>query len=103
MGRRALASIILILICIVVFLFILNWFSSRMNMKPATLLVIALLFVAVIKEKRQPTKTVVKKEEGVNSFFFLLSFYRNIYMYLFDEHGEYKKEENKKTSNKFYI
>lgn len=37
-----------------------------------------------------------KKEEGIISFFFLLSFYRNIYMYLFDEHGEYKKEENKK-------
>lgn len=30
-----------------------------------------------------------KKEEGVISFFFLLSFYRKIYMYLFDEHGEY--------------
>ena len=52
MGRRALASIILVLICIVVFLFILNWFSSKMNMKPATLLVIALLFIAAVKEKR---------------------------------------------------
>lgn len=52
MGRRALASIILILICIVVFLFVLNWFSSKMNMKPATLLFVALLFVAAIKEKR---------------------------------------------------
>lgn len=89
MGRRALASIILILICIAVFLFVLSWFSSRMNMKPATLLFVALIFIVAIKEKRYPTKVVVKKEEGVISFFFLLSFYRNIYMYLFDEHGEY--------------
>lgn len=52
MGRRALISIILILICIVVFLFVLNWFGSRMNMKPATLLVVALIFIAAIAEKR---------------------------------------------------
>lgn len=52
MGRRALASIILILICIVVFLFVLSWFSSKMNMKPATLLVIALISIVAIKEKR---------------------------------------------------
>ena len=52
MGRRALASIILILICIVVFLFVLSWFSSRMNMKPVTILVITVIFIAAIAEKR---------------------------------------------------
>lgn len=52
MGRRALASIILVLICIVVFLFILNWFSSKMNMKPAVLLFLAVIFIAAMAEKR---------------------------------------------------
>lgn len=52
MGRRALASIILILICIVVFLFILNWFSSRMNMKPAVLLFLTVIVIAAMAERR---------------------------------------------------
>ena len=52
MGRRTLVSIILVLICIVVFFLLLNWFSSRMNMKPVTLLVITVIFIAAIAEKR---------------------------------------------------
>ena len=52
MRGRTLVTIIFLLICLVVCLFVLSYFSSKMNMKPATLLVIALLFIAAVKEKR---------------------------------------------------
>ena len=45
--------------------------------------------VATLQEHITIFTSSKKKEEGVIPFFFLLSFYRNIYMYLFDEHGEY--------------
>ena len=103
MGRRALASIILILICIVVFLFVLSYFSSKNEHEASHSISYRIDFYRCDKREEIAYQDGSKKRRRSNFLLFLLSFYRNIYMYLFDEHGEYKKEENKKTSNKFYI